>query len=132
MGSVDGLPPFLATLTVYYGTGTVDVSQVEVTDKVYIYAASTHAGVGPVLIATGVGPGIYNLDLSAFLVPLVENFQAPVQIAAVWTTDDINFSAPSNTVGTGQILLSTHLDRQEKVSLKELALRPYEGVIIEV
>jgi hypothetical protein len=34
--------------------------------------------------------------------------------------------------GNGQILLSTHLDRQEKVSLKKVELRPYEGVIIEV
>jgi alpha-glucosidase len=48
----------------------------------------------------------------------------------------LNFSDHAETVsvnpGNGQILLSTHLDRQEKVTLKELELRPYEGVIIEV
>jgi alpha-glucosidase len=48
----------------------------------------------------------------------------------------LNFSDRAELVsvnpGNGLILLSTHLDRQEKVSLKELALRPYEGVIIEV
>ena len=34
--------------------------------------------------------------------------------------------------GTGQILLSTYLDRQEKVSLEMFELRSYEGVIIEL
>jgi alpha-glucosidase len=32
----------------------------------------------------------------------------------------------------GQILLSTHLDREEPVMLEHLMLRPYEGVIVDL
>jgi len=39
-------------------------------------------------------------------------------------------SVPGEEVG--QIVLSTHLDRMERVSLSELELRPHEGVIIEL
>jgi len=34
--------------------------------------------------------------------------------------------------GTGQIAISTHMDREEKVSLSNLQLRPHEGVIVEL
>ena len=49
----------------------------------------------------------------------------------------LNFSAEPRTVTvpgeeSGRVVLSTHLDRQEPVSLSDLALRPYEGVIIEL
>jgi alpha-glucosidase len=48
----------------------------------------------------------------------------------------LNFSSNKLNVdieaGTGHILLSTHMDRQEKTSLHKLMLRAYEGVIIEV
>jgi hypothetical protein len=33
---------------------------------------------------------------------------------------------------SGKIKLSTHLDREENVSLATIMLRPHEGVIIEV
>jgi alpha-glucosidase len=32
----------------------------------------------------------------------------------------------------GRIVISTHLDREEKVSLSQLELRPHEGVIVEL
>ena len=32
----------------------------------------------------------------------------------------------------GQIVISTHMDREERVSLSELELRPHEGVIVEL
>jgi alpha-glucosidase len=48
----------------------------------------------------------------------------------------LNFGDRAETVsvhpGNGQILISTHLDRQDKISLQKVELRPYEGVIIEV
>jgi alpha-glucosidase len=48
----------------------------------------------------------------------------------------LNFSGHAQqgnvSLGNGQILLSTHLDRQEIVSLRQVELRPYEGVIIKV
>ena len=49
----------------------------------------------------------------------------------------LNFSAEPCTVAvpdeeTGRVVISTHLDRQETVSLSALTLRPYEGVIIEL
>jgi alpha-glucosidase len=49
----------------------------------------------------------------------------------------LNFSDGPRTVavpgeGTGRVVLSTHLDREEAVSLATLSLRPYEGVIIEL
>jgi alpha-glucosidase len=48
----------------------------------------------------------------------------------------LNFSSHTLDVdvkaGTGHILLSTHMDRQEEVSLHKLMLRAYEGVIIKV
>ncbi|MFQ5812921.1 MAG: alpha-amylase family glycosyl hydrolase [Anaerolineae bacterium] len=34
--------------------------------------------------------------------------------------------------GAGQIVISTHLDREEKVSLSKLELRPHEGLIVEL
>jgi alpha-glucosidase len=34
--------------------------------------------------------------------------------------------------GSGQVSLSTHLDREEPVSLSSLRLRPHEGVMVEV
>jgi glycosidase len=36
------------------------------------------------------------------------------------------------TATEGRVVLSTHLDREEEVSLDELTLRPDEGVIVEV
>ena len=49
----------------------------------------------------------------------------------------LNFTAAPRRLSisikdTGQIVLSTHLDREESVSLSDLDLRPHEGVIIEV
>lgn len=49
----------------------------------------------------------------------------------------LNFSAETQTVrlpefGTGRILLSTILDREEQISLAVLALRGHEGCIIEL
>lgn len=48
----------------------------------------------------------------------------------------LNFAAEAQRVmiaaeGQGRIVLSTHLDRAEPVSLAAVTLRPYEGVIIE-
>ena len=48
----------------------------------------------------------------------------------------LNFSHEPRRVilpsqGVGQIVLSTYLDRDEKIALDTLALRPYEGVITE-
>ncbi len=49
----------------------------------------------------------------------------------------LNFSAEPRTVivpgeGTGHVVLSTHMDRDEDVSLSALKLRPYEGVLVEL
>ncbi len=49
----------------------------------------------------------------------------------------LNFAAEARPVtihgeGRGAIVLSTHLDREEQVTLTSFTLRPYEGVIIEV
>ncbi len=48
----------------------------------------------------------------------------------------LNFAAEARRVmiaadGRGRIVLSTHLDRAETVSLSDVALRPHEGLIIE-
>lgn len=46
----------------------------------------------------------------------------------------LNFSDQPQTVsagvGSGKLLLSTHLDRTGEVNLEQLELRPYEGVIL--
>lgn len=49
----------------------------------------------------------------------------------------LNFAAESRQVtihgeDNGTIVLSTHLDREERVTLTSFTLRPYEGVIIEL
>jgi alpha-glucosidase len=49
----------------------------------------------------------------------------------------LNFSDAPRTVTmlgeeSGRVVLSTHLDREEAVSLSALTLRPHEGVIIEL
>ncbi len=48
----------------------------------------------------------------------------------------LNFDNRNQTVqinnGTGKILLSTHMDRQDNISLTSMELRAYEGLIIEV
>jgi alpha-glucosidase len=49
----------------------------------------------------------------------------------------LNFSSNSHTIAIpteteGRIVLSTHLDRNEMVSLGDLTLRPDEGVIVEL
>lgn len=48
----------------------------------------------------------------------------------------LNFSVHPEQINictkTGKILLSTHLDRQEKVSLEKLQLRAYEGIVIDL
>ena len=49
----------------------------------------------------------------------------------------LNFAAEPRTLAipgetTGRILLSTHLDREDPVSLDALSLRANEGVIIEL
>jgi glycosidase len=48
----------------------------------------------------------------------------------------LNFSAQDLTLkigenGSGDIILSTYLDREEKVELTELHLRSHEGIIVE-
>lgn len=109
MSSIDGLPPSLSNLIVEYGAGGIDIADVEATDKVYIYATSTHSAAGITLVAVTVGPGtlaIGVLDLTAFLTPLVEVFQSPISVWAVWTTDDVHFSAPSDSIQTGLTILA--------------------------
>lgn len=102
MGSVNGNPPNLASLVIDYGSGTVNVSDVEAGDDVYVYAYSTHKGAGAVLVGQRTGPGQVSLDLSGFLSTYVSaTYQAPVNIDAVWTTDGVNFSARSNVLSTG-------------------------------
>ena len=49
----------------------------------------------------------------------------------------LNFAADQRCISipgedTGQIVISTHMDREEKVSLSKLELRPHEGVIVEL
>ena len=49
----------------------------------------------------------------------------------------LNFGRTEQTVTlsefhNGQVLLSTHLDREEEVNLASLSLRPYEGVLIRM
>jgi alpha-glucosidase len=49
----------------------------------------------------------------------------------------LNFTADPRRIsiageGTGQIAVSTHMDRDEKVLLSELKLRPHEGVVVEL
>ncbi len=49
----------------------------------------------------------------------------------------LNFAADQRCISipgedTGQIVISTHLDREEKVSLSKLELRPHEGLIVEL
>jgi alpha-glucosidase len=51
-------------------------------------------------------------------------------IALNFTGDQRCISIPGKN--TGQIVISTHLDREEKVSLSKLELRPHEGVIVEL
>lgn len=51
-------------------------------------------------------------------------------IALNFTDDQRYISVPGED--TGQIVISTHLDREEKVSLSRLELRPHEGVIVEL
>jgi alpha-glucosidase len=48
----------------------------------------------------------------------------------------LNFSTkqrkvPLSQYGAGKLVISTRLDRQEKISLANLSLRPHEGVIVE-
>lgn len=58
-----------------------------------------------------------------------------------WQADScliaLNFSSETREISvpiknTGRLVISTHLDRQEQVSLGKLALRAYEGVIVEL
>ncbi|MDY6875789.1 MAG: alpha-amylase family glycosyl hydrolase [Chloroflexota bacterium] len=51
-------------------------------------------------------------------------------IALNFTDDQRYISVPGED--TGQIVISTHLDREEKVSLSRLELRPHEGLIVEL
>ena len=51
-------------------------------------------------------------------------------IALNFTADHRRISVPGED--TGQIVISTHLDREEKVSLSKLELRPHEGIIVEL
>ena len=51
-------------------------------------------------------------------------------IALNFTADHRRISVPGED--TGQIVISTHLDREEKVSLSKLELRPHEGLIVEL
>jgi len=51
-------------------------------------------------------------------------------IALNFTADHRRISVPGED--TGQIVISTHLDREGKVSLSKLELRPHEGIIIEL
>ncbi len=49
----------------------------------------------------------------------------------------LNFTAGQHRISVpdeeaGQIVISTHMDREEKVSLSALELRPHEGVIVEL
>jgi alpha-glucosidase len=49
----------------------------------------------------------------------------------------LNFSDAPRVVGVpgetqGRVVISTHMDRREEVSLDRLSLRPYEGVVIEL
>ena len=40
--------------------------------------------------------------------------------------------SPTPALDTGRILLSTHLDREGRILLSTLDLRPNEGVVIEL
>jgi len=51
-------------------------------------------------------------------------------IALNFTADHRRISVPDED--TGQIVISTHLDREERVSLSDLELRPHEGIIVEL
>ncbi len=51
-------------------------------------------------------------------------------IALNFTGDQRYVSVPGED--TGQIVISTHLDREEKVSLSKLELRPHEGLLVEL
>jgi len=49
----------------------------------------------------------------------------------------LNFSGDQRCIsipdeGAGQVVISTHLDREERVSLSRLELGPHEGVIVEL
>jgi alpha-glucosidase len=51
-------------------------------------------------------------------------------VALNFAGDQRRVSVPGE--GTGQVVISTHLDRQGSESLSGLELRPYEGVIVEL
>jgi len=51
-------------------------------------------------------------------------------IALNFTGDQRRISIPDQDAG--QIVISTHMDREEKVSLSRLELLPHEGLIVEL